>query len=545
MRGCDNSVKPSPKRWRRLALTAAPIAALVLPSVAHGAEVSATSSSIRYVAAAGESNALTVDREASTGRFFFTETGSVPLTALGDCFQATPHSAVCPNLGVGATIDISLGDQVNGAIFTGNFQSVITSVHGGPARDRLDAHAVTGGNFRLFGEGSLFEHSDDTLRGGAGDDVLVGGAGADLMSGGGGEDVVSYEDHSVTQGVTATLDGLANDGAPGIDGGTSTGADTITPDVEDLTGGDGADHLTGGSDNNTIDGGFGCSNDVLSGLGGADTLEGGSGADTFSGGTGEDTVSYADHLSAAVSASLDGVANDGRAGTDGAGGTCAGPAADSIGSDIEDLVGSASGDTLIGNNGRNALTGGPGSDQLSGLGETDLLLTNDGFPDTVSCGDGTDTANVDLKDGPAGLPDCEVASQAQVGQHPTVAIGSRKLRLHGPGHGRAFARVRLRCPRKLHRGCHGILTLSRLGDSAGRSAHPSRPKVIGRARYAKIAAGASRTVEVAIDANAARSVRRHGPVEVRVEALEHDPQGKPKRTFKTLKLSPLSERALV
>ena len=136
----------------------------------------------------------------------------------------------------------------------------------------------------------------------------------------------------------------------------------------------------------------------------------------------------------------------------------------------------------MGNGGNNLLVGGNGSDQLEGLGGNDLIDSNDGVVDTVLCGTGTDKARVDLKDGPTGFRDCEGVSQAAVDQHPTVEIRSRSLRLHREHKGRDFVRVRMRCPRALHRGCRGRLAIRKLTGPGQNRAIAHRPALIGRRR---------------------------------------------------------------
>ena len=103
---------------------------------------------------------------------------------------------------------------------------------------------------------------------------------------------------------------------------------------------------------------------------GDDTLIGNGGADRLDGGDGTDTADYSASTEA-VQISLDGTA--------GTGGDAAG---DTL-SNIENLIGSAYGDTLTGDSENNTLTGGAGSDTLIG----------NGGADTLDGGDGSDTAS--------------------------------------------------------------------------------------------------------------------------------------------------------
>lgn len=120
-----------------------------------------------------------------------------------------------------------------------------------------DADSVTGTTgadvFDLLGGNDTMDagDGDDDIYGNAGDDNIIGGAGADSLSGG--------------------------NGADSLDGGI--GADT-------LMGANGADTLLGGDDNDLLNGGD--ENDELYGGNGADTLIGGTGVDTLDGGAGDD-----------------------------------------------------------------------------------------------------------------------------------------------------------------------------------------------------------------------------------------------------------------
>ena len=123
-------------------------------------------------------------------------------------------------------------------------------------------------------------------------------------------------------------------------------------------GGDGADTITTGSQNDDINGGAG--NDTLNGNGGNDLLIGGAGADTMDGGAGTDTASYAGSA-AAVTVSL---TSETGTGGDAQGDTLA---------NIENLIGSAGNDTLTGSSGINSLSGAAGNDTLIGLAGADVL----------------------------------------------------------------------------------------------------------------------------------------------------------------------------
>jgi Ca2+-binding RTX toxin-like protein len=182
-----------------------------------------------------------------------------------------------------------------------NVRSDVEDLLGGAGQDRLTGSAVAnfmsggggvdtffggGGADLIFGDGEADsisgEAGDDQLNGGGGDDLLLGGDGADVMDGGAGTDEVNYVGKTPGEPVTANLDGLANDGETGE-------GDRITTTVEDVTGGDGGDTLSGDQFANVLDGGFG-GNDTLNGLAGNDTLDGGNGNDALNCGADSDVA---------------------------------------------------------------------------------------------------------------------------------------------------------------------------------------------------------------------------------------------------------------
>jgi Ca2+-binding RTX toxin-like protein len=152
-----------------------------------------------------------------------------------------------------------------------------------------------------------------------------------------------------------------------VDGGD--GPDTLTatrfcfveggPGDDRLIGRQGQQYLSGGEGTDSLDGGLD-----------NDHLRGGAGPDVMAGGPGEDHVSYDDHT-AAVRISLDGRANDGKAGE-----------GDWVRADVEGGHGSRGPTTFIGNAGPNYFSGSEkddviqaqaGDDSIRGFGGRDLL----------------------------------------------------------------------------------------------------------------------------------------------------------------------------
>ena len=128
-----------------------------------------------------------------------------------------------------------------------------------------------------------------------------------------------------------------------------SGTDTLnvaaTTGWNELSGGPGTDTLIGGPD--------------------YDQLDGGTGNDSLHGGGGVDIAQYW-WRTAAVTVTLDGVANDGQTGE-----------GDNVRADVEDVRGGDGNDTLTGNAAANDLSGGGGNDRLDGgTGPDDLVGGN-------------------------------------------------------------------------------------------------------------------------------------------------------------------------
>ena len=249
----------------------------------------------------------------------------------------------------------------------------------------------------------------ENITGGKQDDVLTGGAGANRLSGGNGDDQLSGGTGSGPDGAdtfigganTAVGDrvlyvGRTDDLILSIGGGPDAPeGDAIGSDIENLTGGDGDDSLTGDADANNLNGG----ND------GGDTFAGGTGtgpdgADVFRVGSHAsattDTVTYANRTDS-ISADIGGGADD----SDG----------DDISSDMDDLIGGFGPDSLTGDGKANRIEGGPGSDSLSGLAGADLIAARDGAADTITCGTEADLAEIDEGAIDTVDADCETLDQ--------------------------------------------------------------------------------------------------------------------------------------
>ena len=130
----------------------------------------------------------------------------------------------------------------------------------------------------LLGDAHLGDAIDSTLTGGIGGDILDGGDGADVLDGGAGIDSASYLNSDAA--VIVNLE-------TGIGTGCDAEGDRLIS-IENLTGSDFEDVLTGDRGGNILEGGAG--NDHLYGGEGNDYLEGDEGNDHIYGGEGSDSL---------------------------------------------------------------------------------------------------------------------------------------------------------------------------------------------------------------------------------------------------------------
>lgn len=240
------------------------------------------------------------------------------------------------------------GTGDDGADYSGRASPVIVDLDGSAGDDGETGEGDTVGAdvediFGGSGSDTLIGNaSGNSLEGGSGDDVLDGGLGDDLLAGGGGDDLADYSTR--TGSVAVDLDGAVGD-----DGELGEG-DTVGGDVEDVLGGSGDDVLGGNQSDNLVDGGAG-----------DDLLDGRLGADKLVGGGDLDIVDYSERTSS-LTVDLDGaLGDDGETGE-----------GDTVGADVEGILGGSGADTLTGNAGDNLLDGGLGADVLVGGGGLDL-----------------------------------------------------------------------------------------------------------------------------------------------------------------------------
>ncbi len=394
--------------------TAGLTAALALiPAAAPAATLTSDGTTVRYAAAPGEANNVTLSVD-SAGRLKVT--ANEPVTASGSCSYdndfsdgtcSGTYTSIVVDLGDGvdylSAIDLTEGHIKDGAlhaelgpgddVFKGS--SAAEAVNGGDGTDELDARA-----------------GNDTIDGGAGDDRLEGDEGGDTVLGGDGEDRLegdpsnkpanaadvidggagfdTLDDYYPPDGsnaqvaplVRVTLDGAANDGIA-AEGDNIAGVERFAFERTAVFTGDDADNVVTvpePASASTLNGMGG--KDDLTGSNNNDQLDGGSGDDRLVGGFGDDTIT-------------------------------GGPGRDFIDGDRPGRCNEVHCDIYAG----------PGNDTINAV---------DGEVDSITCGLGTDTANVDADD--VVSPDCETVNrkaapgpEPKPGPKPVEPTVKRKL----------------------------------------------------------------------------------------------------------------------
>jgi Ca2+-binding RTX toxin-like protein len=408
-------------------------------TVNGGAGNSDTLSGIEFVEHAGGRFVL-IDPLGTNG--FVDEQAAVDAgagTRPGDAFlYATAPASVDFTLDTDLNLDITIPYDVPTTItVTGDGEVHVTTGSG-------DDFIVTGsGNDEIHtGDGN------DVVQAGDGDDAIVGGQGAgdDIYDGGPGDNTVSYPSatnsvlidlntadrseqvtlNASTIGAVLTAGGYPNpDMAVGYAQGIDIGTDVLI-DIDNATGGAGADTIIGNSGANVLSGGLGIDT-ITAGAGadtilytvgdGVDSIDGEADTDTLavSGTTGDDTIDVVVNASEVITSiegmtptgvelyTVDGLAHGTAGDTLSYAGSATGVTVNLAGNDatgfvldsvagIENVTGGSAIDSLTGNTGNNRLDGGGAADTMAGLAGDDIYVVDTlGESVTEAADQGTDT----------------------------------------------------------------------------------------------------------------------------------------------------------
>jgi hypothetical protein len=425
-----------------IAVAVLAVAVLVPAAAASASQVTYNGSVLTYTAAPGEVNSPLV-----TTNPYELLCGSVPAPCV-EIFDSYANISVPADRCVGggstdvlcampSSIVANLGDRDDSYYGWDGPETINAGpgndnpINGGGGNDHVDGGP--GSDNLIGGPGN------DSVAGGTGDDYLEGISytddsntlGSDTYSGGGGgSDRLTYDSRS--DDLSLSLDGVANDGAPGEN-------DNIGADVVTVIGGSGSDRFTGNAYSNGFGGGEG--DDTANGGGGDDNLVGGPGNDRLSGGDGQDI-----------------------------------------------LGGESGNDVLDGGGGVDRFWGDSIGACIPGYCDTgqDQIQARDGSQETINCGPGTDSAVVDNSDfviqSPGETDQCESVDGAGAGGGGNA------------GAGRAAILVTYRAPRAGVLRARGIAVVkNRLAVVASASRRVRRP---GRVKLSlRISAAANRALK--------------------------------------------------
>ena len=444
----------------------------------HGGSVRYSVYDVRLTAAPGELNRVSAQPAYPSIRV---EDAAGPIAPGTGC-HSDGAAALCdpPPASRLRTLVLDLGDGDD----TARVDRTWATVLGGPGDDRASA-----------GNPGPFDRTWVSFDGGAGSDTASADGSAWILA--------DYSARSAP--VTATTDGVANDGeagegdllGPGVEGINGGSGDDVLDAAgaakARLTGGPGDDHVAGGAGDDQLEGNDG--GDALAGGGGEDWANGGNGDDTVIGGDGPDEFfvgggsgddvrggpgvdrpDYGDVDRFPVEVTLDDLPGDGLKG-DGLKGE-----QDNVHSDVEDVHSPEGDDHLVGNDGPNLLDAGAGRNRVEGRGgddelrgssasrpvdssgldggagndlyakvyPRDVIRARDGERDAIECSDGGGVFQVDPVDTGSGCA-------------PGTPFGG-PVRVRFDRRGRA--RVTARCDLAVEIPCRGRIVLARRPGTA-------------------------------------------------------------------------------
>jgi Ca2+-binding RTX toxin-like protein len=234
---------------------------------------------------------------------------------------------------------------------------------------------------------------EDEVDGGRGGDTVDGGFGDDTLAGGDGVDTVSFEGWDPTTPLPNILESITITLGQGSTAGSAIwNLGTLRLETDSLSG---FENVRGSDRGETIVGNAGAN--TLEGRGGADVLHGNAGSDRLDGGAGVDTASYQNNGGpVSVVLGQNGAAGQAQEFVILPNGQLALISVDTL-LNIENVRGSASGDSITGNQLGNVLDGLAGADTMRG-GEGSDTYVVDTAGDTIveSSGQGADTVRTSV-----------------------------------------------------------------------------------------------------------------------------------------------------
>ena len=227
----------------------------------------------------------------------------------------------------------------------------MTGIDGSSFDDVIRGIDVLNNSRKELGSTDFNNPGINIFNGGGGNDLLEGRGGADTLNGQGGFDLASYKSSSAP--VTVRLAGVNGDTQTALASGGDATGDKLSS-IEGLIGSCGVDRLTGNSLDNLLAGGLG--SDILNGMDGTDTVD--YSRDHFF-----DAGDTADRVE--VHLGLNGANGTGDEFKLQGDGTFTRVSTDTLTS-IENVIGTAGSDMIVGNELDNMLEGRGGSNDLDG-----------------------------------------------------------------------------------------------------------------------------------------------------------------------------------
>ncbi|WP_300016402.1 hypothetical protein [uncultured Roseobacter sp.] len=308
------------------------------------------------------------------GSFFIRDHFNSPTTPVETItFDAGGPDVDLTTLAIQVTTNGTEFDDVLDGVTSGG--SVVDTIYGKAGNDTINSGA---GDDTVYGEDGNDQidggAGDDDLRGGKGDDIYIASAGNDIINEGntGDYDVLKFTDGTVFDDLAFTRDSTSttvtithNTGSIDLIAGTTRdkiqefqfadGSTALANAASVTTTGTSGDDVLFGfvsfADYDTLIGLDG--NDTLVGGNSDDFLDGGNGDDVLRGEGGIDTITYAS-ATTGITVDLGYAFNQ-----------ITGQGTDKI-TDVENVIGSAYGDTLTGSSSDNLFEGGLGNDTLDG-----------------------------------------------------------------------------------------------------------------------------------------------------------------------------------